>query len=346
MRLLTPLLPVAAGLLLPILNASGRFGEPDPEPDVTRPQVRCIFRLGGDDPVSIALQPGGDRVAVGNERTGVVDIRQLPEGKRVARIQTHGISGRVPASLLLSYDGKWLAAASRGKQVKLYPVGGKRSVDLGEALWIEISPMTFRPDSKVLATFAPGDLVRQWQVGTGRIQGSIPLPGRQAGSDTLAFSPDGKLLALDQYVTGRLMQIRLLDAASGKERWQSGSLQTRVSTLAFSPDGRRLAAGSSYGQLQLLDVATGKLLHELKGHTDYLTALAFAPDGRTLVSGARQKGDSTLRFWDVATGRQLAVVKCPRGVWTMTFRPDGSLWTASADGTVRQWAVPRRWNKR
>jgi WD40 repeat protein len=73
----------------------------------------------------------------------------------------------------------------------------------------------------------------------------------------------------------------------------------------------------------------------LKGHEDGVNSLAFSPVGRTLASGSL---DSTVRFWEVMTGRKRAVLKHPGGVQALAFAPNGKL-LASGDfvGEVRLW---------
>jgi hypothetical protein len=65
-----------------------------------------------------------------------------------------------------------------------------------------------------------------------------------AGPQSVAFSPDGKILA------SRDGTVRLWDAATGKA----------VHALAFSPDGKRLASQGGDRTVRIWDLATGKQL--------------------------------------------------------------------------------------
>ena len=56
----------------------------------------------------------------------------------------------------------------------------------------------------------------------------------------------------------------------------------------------------------LPDLADPALRRVLTGNTGRVTAVAVAPDGSWLASGS---DDGTVRIWDVATGRERAVLK-------------------------------------
>ena len=57
--------------------------------------------------------------------------------------------------------------------------------------------------------------------------------------------------------------------------------------------------------MRLFEVATGKeIVAPLYGHGSGVHKHSFSPDGATLVTGG---DDDTIRFWNVATGREMLV---------------------------------------
>ena len=66
--------------------------------------------------------------------------------------------------------------------------------------------------------------------------------------------------------------------------------------------------------------------------------MAWSPDGARLLSGG---SDGTLRLWEAASGRELAVLEGHKGqVSSVAWSPDGArLLSGGGDGTVRLWEV-------
>ncbi|MGE7385163.1 WD40 repeat domain-containing serine/threonine protein kinase [Streptomyces sp. NPDC004126] len=144
---------------------------------------------------------------------------------------------------------------------------------------------------------------------------------------TVAFSPDGKLLASG----GRL---RLWDVAS---RAIIATLSGHVVNQAvFSPDGAILATAGQDGTARLWDVAARSHRATLTGHDHAVEGAAFSPDGKVLATAG---SDSTVRLWDVAARAGTATLKGhTHYVNSVAFSPDGrTLATAGADGTTRLW---------
>jgi uncharacterized protein with WD repeat len=145
---------------------------------------------------------------------------------------------------------------------------------------------------------------------------------------SLAFSPDGKLLAAQAGA-----QIHIWDTQTGKEvRRIAEEPSPGVWSVAFSPDGKTV-----YAPLQDQSVATGKLVRLFRGHTSTVWSATVSPDGKVLASGGE---DTTVRLWDTSTGQERFQLKHPSGVWPFLFSPSGKeLVSIGSGGTLSIWDV-------
>lgn len=164
-----------------------------------------------------------------------------------------------------------------------------------------------------------------------------PLVREQSPVGSVAFSPDGKLLAVGGY-----KEVRLMDPRTGKVLGTLSGHAGMVRSVAFSPDGKWLAAGGGlcqqWGEIKLWDVHTQKLLQTMKGDRDCIYSVDFSPNGKMLASGSY---DKLIKFWDPATGKELRTLKDHiDAVFAVAFSPDGK-WLASGsqDRSVKIWDV-------
>jgi WD40 repeat protein len=166
------------------------------------------------------------------------------------------------------------------------------------------------------------------------------LRGYTTTVSSVAFSPDGKLLASGSGDK----TIILWDVATRQPLGQPLKGHTAaVLSVAFSPDGKTLASGSDDHTIILWDVTTRQPLGQpLKGHTAAVLSVAFSPDGKTLASGY---ADTTIILWDVATRQPLGqpLKGHTAAVESVAFSPDGKLLASgSYDTTIILWNVATR----
>jgi WD40 repeat protein len=116
------------------------------------------------------------------------------------------------------------------------------------------------------------------------------------GLNSLAFSPDGKTLAVGGIE--QMQQLSLWDVETGK-RLNTFPHAEPVSQVSFSPDGKQLVtAGGSDETAQLLVWTLGDKVgvRELKGPVGELNCAQFSPDGKWLAAGGK---DDTLWIWPI-----------------------------------------------
>jgi WD40 repeat protein len=333
----------AAGGLALVLGAAGcgsptssGTDSPGASPSASGP-VAGTLTGHGSSVLSVAFSPDGKTLA-----TGSVDntARLWDVGTRAAKTTLTGAED--VRSLAFSPDGKTLAtvynnpgmvAVSQPVQLWDLATGQVARSFAARSLTLRLRPnnVAFSPDGATLATASSMD-VQLWNAATGQQTGGTKDGGTGCG---LAFSPDGKLLAV-----GRAQgEIQLLDAAIGQVTATLTGHTKTVWSVAFSPDGKTLASGSEDGTIRLWSVASGQSTATLTGHTQNVNSVAFSPDGRTVASGGY---DKTVRLWSVANGQSTATFTGHEGkVWSVAFSPDGKLLASVGDDpVVRLWNVP------
>ncbi|VFN01384.1 MAG: WD40 repeat [Candidatus Kentron sp. G] len=287
-------------------------------------------------------------------------------------------------SLALSPDGRRLALGGGGIQLWDAEAGKERAqVPHAHGEEYLVWSVAFAPleDSAglTLASGGSDNSVCLWMV-KGNGEPAVPptmtetarLEGYENNVRTVAFSPDGRLLASGSWDhTVRLWRGkgggRFAPRAKleGHENW--------VQSVAFSPDGQLLASGADDKSIRLWDVstaldagvATARELARIEGHEGGVLSVVFAPlpvagaeRAYVLASGA---DDNTVGLWAVRMARQpdsaqitpriteLARLEVHKNsVWSVAFSPiveqgDGPigcrLASGSWDGTVAVWDV-------
>jgi WD40 repeat protein len=252
-----------------------------------------------------ALSTDGSRAAV-VESPKVCRFYDTANGKLLSNAvgDWYGVN-----ELRFSPDNKFLGA-SHGEAVAVW------NVTTGSELWriplpkgSRFGAFAFTPDEK-LVVFAPrvgskppDDPLEKrrlplllFEVAKGP-KSERASPIEVASVRRLAFSPDGKILAAEEWSR----EFILWDFTTGKVLHEPGTKDDRTWCQCFSPDGKWIVAASNQARVRLWDVATGKLRRTFTGFDAIIQSLAISPDSKLLAASCT---DGTVRVWHIDTGKE------------------------------------------
>jgi WD40 repeat protein/uncharacterized caspase-like protein len=161
----------------------------------------------------------------------------------------------------------------------------------------------------------------------------------RVASKSIAFSPDGKLIAAAGSQDLGAGVVQLWDLSTGKLLREISTKGSMLNGIAFSANGASVASCCQDGGAELWDVKTGK--RRLVLSKTRCDTIAVSPDGH-LVALNGESNDSRgyrnfIQLISLADGK--VVNTLPSGLtWSLAFSPDGkTLASGGFDGLVRVW---------
>lgn len=269
----------------------------------TGQQLRTL-KAHRENVASVAISPDGQQGLTGS-MDGTAILWELRSGKPLRTFKTPNVASEELKfgfwAVAFSPDGKQALTASL--DVNLWDL---QSGQLVRTFHEEgFLPMTaaFCPKGCHLIAGSMSDdrRVIVWDVASGNKQ--LVLVGHTDAIDTVAFSPDHRLLA-----SGSTDKTAILwDAKTGQKLRTFDQHADRVSTVAFSPDSRQLLIASWGPTASLWDLQSGQVVRTFRGEErprekQKIWTAAFRADGQQIVAGL---GDNGAGLWDCQTGRLL-----------------------------------------
>jgi WD40 repeat protein len=237
-----------------------------------------------------------------------------------------------------STNGGWLALTQRDS-LQFYETAAGSLKKTIAGFYGRVAGMALSPDGRTLAAVDTNDpyTLRLWDLESGRV--IQDLPGRivvDAGANVaIAFSPDGKLLA----VRGDLWDLATGQRLVELEKAVADRTSCWSSAAAFSPDGRVLATGCFEGQLDLWSARQFQWLQRIGDYSGWVDYLAFSPDGNALAA-VYGVPDYRVQVWNLPEG-QPAFHLSGEHFTRAVYSPDGKmLATVAANQDYEQYGWP------
>ena len=232
------------------------------------------------------------------------------------------------AALNFSPDGRWLAIG-QGGTLALHDRSKTNAVPAVSAAHRDtIDALAWSPDGQRLVT-AGFRRVSLWQIGPLRREQDWTngLVGRVS---SVAFSPDGRRLAVGDGEAGRSGFVRVFAIDSGERIASWRAHADSIFGLHFSADGKRLVTAGGDRLVRVWEADSHREIATLEGHSAQVLAVAFNTNATQVVSGG---ADKQLKVWDIATREKLVTLgNHSAAINAVVWSAEGNAIFAATDG--------------
>ncbi len=162
-----------------------------------------------------------------------------------------------------------------------------------------LTALDYAPDGGLLAVSGYHEVLLHKADGSGL---AARLVGLSERIQSLAFSPDGKWLAVAGGSPGRFGEVQVWNVATRKLKYSLPVTFDTVYGVCWSPDGTKISFGCSDNTVRAVEAETGKQVLFQGAHNDWVLDTAFTSDGRYVISVSR---DMSMKLTEVETQRFL-----------------------------------------
>jgi len=285
-----------------------------------------------------------------SEQENIQSLAFSPDGTRLYSLVSgvrvwDGSSGKFITALTQSSSGGYLLAAESPdgsqiadmtwhKELHLWDRKSGTLVATLNGLWARLSSLAYSPDGKYLVAANVHGEARVWE---GRTDGGLFLRIAKTTFGAQDLSKSGERLAVADGA-----EVQLLDAGNGEilRSWTEGR-PVPVVSVAYNPKGDEIASASEDGAICVWTERSSSPRLRIHAHNAPVSALAYSPDGRQLASAAglalapAPHPDTTLRVWDVETGRIRFTRELDAPTRWLGFSPDGKVLLVSCHSGVK-----------
>jgi WD40 repeat protein len=233
-----------------------------------------------------------------------------------------------------SPDGKFLACGNQGN-VRVWEVSTGKEQFTREGWQGSVASVGFSSDGKTLVAATSYGALRVWDAQTGEEQKKT-VEGDRTMLRAAAISPDGKLVAwgeLDRTGRGGSL-LRVVDVATGQDKYTRPAHTTAISDLAFSGDGKILVSGSRDHTFRIWNADTGQLFSRVRVSPAGTDLVSFSPVGNR-VATAGVEGALILWRTPMPAQERLNINAALAGPQQVSFHPDSqSLFVVTLTGPL------------
>jgi WD40 repeat protein len=250
---------------------------------------------------TIAYSPDGSQLAA----VGINNTAKIWDADSGKELHTLGGHTNCVYSVSFSPDGQRLATASKDGTVKIWDVKTGQVLATLTTHTAEAYIAVFSPDGGYLVTGSTDQTAIFWDL-RGMAAGGQPRAfftlsfESGVGVAAIAFSPDGKRLAINRWQSVWVYALDFSKEVPAKLLFTLTGHKIVINGIVFTPDGKQLVSGSADGSARVWNATTGQEKFSLVGNAGVVYSIALSPDGQRLLTATK-----AVQIWDISlTGNQ------------------------------------------